>query len=284
MRTVHSIAELRVQIAAWRRAGERIALVPTMGNLHAGHLRLVRHAQQLAPRVVASVFVNPLQFGPNEDFERYPRTLARDAEVLEAAGCDLLFAPSAAEMYPRGREGLTMLKAPAEAEVLCGQYRPGHFDGVLTVVNLLFNQAQPDVAVFGQKDYQQLFLIRRMAADLHQPLDVVGVHTEREVDGLAMSSRNQYLSADERRLAPAVYRALSAIGEALRDGRRDYAALCAEQAKALESMGFRPQYLEVRRPDLGVPGRDEDAFVVFLAAYLGQTRLIDNVQINVAAV
>lgn len=284
MRTVHTVAELRAQIAAWRGAAERIGLVPTMGNLHAGHLRLIRHARMLAPRVVASVFVNPLQFGPNEDFERYPRTLARDAGLLQDAGCHLLFAPSAAEMYPQGRDDLTTLKAPSQGSLLCGQYRPGHFDGVVTVVNILFNQVQPDVAVFGQKDYQQLFLIRRMAADLHQDLDIVGVHTEREPDGLALSSRNQYLSADERRLAPAVHRALNAIGDALRAGRRDYAALCAEQAKALELMGFRPQYLEVRRPDLGVPDSNARAFVVFIAAYLGQTRLIDNIQIDMTAV
>ncbi len=284
MRTVHSVAELREQIAVWRKQGDGVALVPTMGNLHAGHLRLIQHARQQASRTVASVFVNPLQFGPNEDFERYPRTLAQDAKHLAAAGCDLLFAPSADEMYPRGQSDLTLLKAPSQGSVLCGQYRPGHFDGVVTVVNILFNQVQPDVAVFGQKDFQQLFLIQRMAEDLHQAVRVVGVLTEREPDGLAMSSRNQYLSAEQRARAPALHRALNAVAASLRAGRRDYMQLCAEQVKVLESEGFRPQYLEVRTPQLQVPGPTDSAFVIFGAAYLGTTRLIDNLQMDGAVV
>lgn len=284
MKTLHTVAELRAQLREWRAAGQRIALVPTMGNLHAGHLQLVAHARQRAQRVVATVFVNPLQFGPTEDFYRYPRTLARDASALQAAGCDLLFAPSVAEMYPSGREGLVTLKAPPEAEWLCGHFRPGHFDGVLTVVNILFNQVQPDVAVFGEKDYQQLYLIRRMVADLHLPIAIDGVPTQRETDGLALSSRNQYLSAEERARAGAIHCALEAVAQSLAGGRRDYAALCEEQHKILEKKGFRPQYLEVRRPDLSLPDAQDRAWVILVAAYLGTTRLIDNRSVAVQVV
>ncbi|HEX4894857.1 MAG TPA: pantoate--beta-alanine ligase [Solimonas sp.] len=284
MRLVHGITELRAQVAAWRQAGERVAFVPTMGNLHRGHLELVRQARQRAPRVVASVFVNPLQFGPNEDFDRYPRTLEQDRERLQAAGCDLLFAPSVKEMYPRGREGLTCVHVPGISDILCGQFRPGHFDGVATVVNLLFNLVQPDLALFGQKDYQQLFLIRRMATDLHLPVEVVGIATEREPDGLALSSRNQYLSADERRRAPAVHAALQAVASGLRAGRRDYPQLAAEQVAQLAEKGFRTQYLEIRRADLSEPVASDREYVILIASYLGATRLIDNLHIDMPIV
>jgi pantoate--beta-alanine ligase len=283
-RVVHTVAELRAAVAELRRGGRRIGFVPTMGNLHAGHLRLVEVARTRADAVVASVFVNPLQFGPTEDFERYPRTLAQDRAKLESAGCDLLFAPSAEEMYPRGRQDLTTVAVPELSGILCGRYRPGHFDGVTTVVNILFNQVQPDVALFGDKDYQQLFLIRRMVADLHLPVEIVGVPTEREADGLALSSRNQYLSAEERTRAAAIHRALEAVADGLHRGRRDYAALAGEQLKVLESQGFKPQYLEIRRPDLGPPDAQARAWVILVAAYLGSTRLIDNRSVAVQVV
>jgi pantoate--beta-alanine ligase len=280
MRTVHGIVELRERLVEWRAAGQRIAFVPTMGNLHRGHLELVRRGRGQADRVVASVFVNPLQFGPNEDFGRYPRTLPQDRAALEQAQCDLLFAPDAAEIYPRGMDGLTRISVPDLAGILCGQFRPGHFDGVATVVNLLLNLVQPDVALFGEKDYQQLLVIRRMVADLHLPVEVVGVATEREPDGLALSSRNQYLSADERQRAPEMHATLREVIDKLREGRRDFAALSYAGIKRLEAAGFQPQYLEIRAPDLQPPVAAAQAFVVLAAAYLGRTRLIDNLKVS----
>lgn len=276
MLTVHSVAELRTQIAAWKRAGERIGLVPTMGNLHAGHLELIARARQAASRVVASVFVNPLQFGPNEDFDRYPRTLPDDSAKLSAAGCDLLFAPSVAQMYPRGREGLSGLRVPALSEILEGRFRPGFFDGVATVVNILFNQVQPDLAVFGEKDWQQLQVIRRMVADLHLSVEIIGHPTARDADGLALSSRNQYLSPEERLLAPLLHRVLLEIDAALRAGRRDFQALQQLATQRLSAGGFEPQYLEIRAPDLSAPSSEAQQWVALSAAFLGRTRLIDS--------
>lgn len=281
LRTVHTVKELRAQVAQWRAAGARIGFVPTMGNLHAGHLELVERAQQHSDRVVASVFVNPLQFGPKEDFDRYPRTLPEDRAKLEQAGCDLLFAPSVEEMYPRGRTQLTTVSVPALGSVLEGEFRPGFFEGVATVVSILFHQVQPDVAVFGQKDYQQLLVVRRMAADLHMPVEVIGHPTRREPDGLAMSSRNQYLSAQERPVAAGLYRALNAVAQRLRSGERDFEALCAEAMRVLERQGFKPQYLTVRDPDLGPPREHGEAWVILAAAQLGRTRLIDNLEVRV---
>jgi pantoate--beta-alanine ligase len=282
LQTVHAIADMRARLAVWRRAGEKIAFVPTMGNLHRGHIELIRQAQACAPRVVASIFVNPLQFGPGEDFNRYPRTLKEDQARLTDAACDLLFAPTAAEVYPNGKEGLTKVSVPELSTILDGHFRPGHFDGVATVVNILFSLVQPDVALFGEKDYQQLLVIRRMAADLHMPLQIVGVQTQREPDGLALSSRNQYLAAEERARAGELYAVLTEIGAHLKTGRRDYAALQSAGVARLEKAGFKPQYLEIRRPELGLPGSAADAWVVLAAAYLGSTRLIDNLQITVS--
>ena len=281
MHTVHSIIELRAQLMAWRKAGDEIAFVPTMGNLHRGHLELVRRGRSVADRVVSSVFVNPLQFGPSEDFGRYPRTLEQDRASLEQAGADLLFAPNAQEIYPHGMEDLAKVSIPAISNILCGHFRPGHFDGVATVVSILFNLVQPDIALFGEKDYQQLLVIRRMAADLHMPIEIIGVATERETDGLALSSRNQYLSEAERRLAPEMYATLMEVADKLKAGRRDFPALCYTGIKRLEARQFRPQYLEVRALDLNPPQREGSGFVILAAAYLGKTRLIDNVTILV---
>ncbi|NGY03611.1 pantoate--beta-alanine ligase [Solimonas terrae] len=277
MKTVHTIAEVREQVAAWRKAGERVALTPTMGNLHRGHLRLVEAGHAQAQRVVTSVFVNPLQFGLNEDFDRYPRTLDADAEQLVQAGCDLLFAPSVAEMYPHGREGFTVISVPRYAHILEGEFRPGHFDGVATVVNLLLNIVRPDVALFGEKDYQQLLVIRQMAADLHLPVDILGVPTEREVNGLALSSRNQYLSAEERKRASVLHQVLVQLAAELRAGARDFDPLCERGLSVLRDSGFRPQYLVVRRPDLQRADIADNEFRILLAAFLGNTRLIDNI-------
>jgi len=209
METVTSIAGVRAHVRGWRARGERVAFVPTMGNLHAGHVSLIERAAQHGDRFVASIFVNPMQFGPNEDFAHYPRTPARDAEMLAAAGCDLMFMPDVAEIYPAGAGRATSVEVPELSTILCGEFRPGHFEGVATVVARLFNIVQPDVAVFGEKDFQQLTVIRRMTADLCLPIEIVGAPTVREPDGLAMSSRNQYLTEEERALAPRIFSALS---------------------------------------------------------------------------
>ncbi|MGH8378442.1 MAG: pantoate--beta-alanine ligase, partial [Gammaproteobacteria bacterium] len=244
MLTLHSTTELRDCINRWRYTGQRIALVPTMGNLHAGHMRLVEHARKHAKQIVVSVFVNPLQFGPSEDFKSYPRTLEEDKAKLIGATADLLFAPSVDEMYPGDQERITRIDVPGLSDILDGKFRPGHFQGVATVVAKLFNMAQPDVAVFGEKDYQQLALIRRMVADLSMPVEVIGVPTVREPDGLAMSSRNQYLTPAERALAPALYRTLQEVAQALIQGRRDFETLESEAASKL-SEGFRLDYVSI---------------------------------------
>ena len=276
---VERVSELRERVAAWRAAGERIAFVPTMGNLHAGHLCLVREARARADRVVASIFVNPLQFGPSEDLDAYPRTLDEDRRLLVEAGCDLLFAPRVSEVYPRGQEAQTRVDVPGLSDILCGASRPGHFVGVATVVCKLLNMAQPDVALFGEKDFQQLLVIRRMVEDLAMPVEIVGVPTVREPDGLAMSSRNGYLTAEERRLAPALRRVLIAAGDSLRAGE---SVARVEQA-ALESLaaaGLRPDYLSVRRAcDLASADPDDRDLIILAAAYLGRARLIDNLRV-----
>ncbi len=276
MQTVHTIERLRRMIADWRRAGLRTAFVPTMGNLHEGHLRLVDVARQHADRVVASVFVNPTQFGPNEDYARYPRTLEADRAGLEGRGCDLLFAPPVEEMYPDGGDSLTWVEVERLTDRLCGASRPGHFRGVTTVVSKLFNIVQPDVAVFGEKDFQQLVVIRQMVRDLFMPIEVVGVPTVREEDGLAMSSRNGYLSAEERAIAPGLQRCLQQAAASLRSGRP---VIEVEQAgmAALRSAGFDPEYFSVvRQADLEPPTAGDRELVILAAARLGKTRLIDN--------
>jgi len=281
MRTVRSVGELHAALAAWRAAREPVALVPTMGNLHAGHLALVRRARELAAHVVVSVFVNPLQFGPSEDYARYPRTLDADARLLEGEGVELLWAPAVEDVYPGGYPPATKVRlAGALAEQLEGAHRPGHFEGVATVVSILFNRVRPELAVFGEKDWQQLAVIRRMVTDLGWDVRIVGVPTCRAADGLALSSRNQYLSAEERARAPALHAALQAIATQLRAGRRDFDPLCAQQRARLEARGFRPQYLEVRSPDLAPPQANAREFVVLAAAYLGTTRLIDNLPVR----
>ena len=280
MQTVHGIVQLRAQVAAWKRAGERVALIPTMGNLHRGHLCLVEQARTLAPRTVASIFVNPTQFGPNEDFAGYPRTLADDGRQLETVGLDLLFAPEVAAIYPRPLADMTQVSVPELSQLLCGASRPIHFGGVATVVAKLFNLVQPDVAVFGEKDWQQLVIIRRMTADLDLPVEIIGVPTVREADGLAMSSRNGYLSAGERAIAPTLHAVLQAVAEQWRTGERDYVALENAAKARLAAAGFRPDYVEIRRADdLERPHSDTTALRSFAAAWLGRARLIDNLAV-----
>ena len=249
---IDRLEALRERVATWKRDGLRVGFVPTMGNLHAGHHSLVHLAREHVDRVVASVFVNPTQFGPNEDFARYPRTPQADVDGLAAAGCAVAWMPTVETMYPHGVEASVRVVVPGVTEVLEGAHRPGHFDGVATVVARLFNQVQPDVAVFGRKDYQQLAVIRYMVRDLAFPLEVVTGATQREDDGLAMSSRNQYLSPAERATAPILQQALQAMRAAL-DGGATRIQVEAEARTRLDRAGFDVDYVVVRRPDLGMP-------------------------------
>ncbi|WP_062385078.1 pantoate--beta-alanine ligase [Pseudomonas abietaniphila] len=280
MNTVKTVRELRAAVARARSEGKRIALVPTMGNLHSGHTALVTKAAQRADFVVASIFVNPLQFGPNEDLATYPRTLAADQEKLLQAGCHLLFTPTVEEMYPHGMADQTIVRVPVVSEGLCGGSRPGHFDGVSTVVSKLFNMVQPDIAIFGQKDFQQLAVVSALVRDLNMPIQIIGEPTVRAADGLALSSRNGYLTEAERAAAPALYRVIKQIGDALHNGEQNHAQLLADGKKALEAAGFRPDYLEIRQAVTLRPATPEDHDLVVLgAAFLGKTRLIDNLHL-----
>lgn len=274
---VEQIAELRAHVKAWRRAGETIAFVPTMGNLHAGHIALVERAQALGTKVVVSVFVNPTQFDRKEDLAAYPRTLEADCAQLAAAATDLLFTPTPALMYPSG--GLaSKVEVPVIGELLEGASRPGHFTGVSTVVCKLFNLVQPDIAVFGEKDFQQLMLIRQMVRDLDMDIQIVGLPTVRDADGLAKSSRNGYLTPEERAIASGLNQTLREVVDALHEGRQDYAFLQAQALKALESRGFRPDYVEIRRAiDLQPAKLTDTELVVLGSAWLGKARLIDNI-------
>ena len=281
MNTVKTVRELRAAVAHARKAGKRIGFVPTMGNLHSGHASLVSKAVQQADFVVASIFVNPLQFGAGEDLDKYPRTLAADQEKLLQAGCNLLFAPTVEEMYPGGMSGQTRVSVPQLSEGLCGASRPGHFEGVATVVSKLFNMVQPDMAVFGQKDYQQLAVIRAMVHDLNMPIQIIGEPTVRADDGLALSSRNGFLSEEQRAIAPVLYRSLSQIAAAIKNGDHDFARLRAEQVRQIEAAGLRLDYLEVRQGvHLRAATAEDRDIVILVAAFLGTTRLIDNLHLT----
>ncbi|SUD38781.1 pantoate--beta-alanine ligase [Ectopseudomonas mendocina] len=281
MNTVKTLRELRAAVAQARAEGKQIGFVPTMGNLHAGHVSLVQIAAQRADFVVASIFVNPLQFGAGEDLDKYPRTLAADQEKLLAAGCHLLFHPDVAEIYPHGMGDQARVSVPGVSEGLCGASRPGHFEGVATVVTKLFNMVQPDLAVFGEKDYQQLAVIRALVQDLNMPIQIIGAPTQRAEDGLALSSRNGYLSAEQRNAAPALYRGLQAIAEELLRGARDYARLIDGAQEQQRAAGFVPDYLEIRNAVTLCPAQVDDRHLVILtAAQLGGTRLIDNLVVE----
>ncbi|MES2869906.1 MAG: pantoate--beta-alanine ligase [Pseudomonadota bacterium] len=285
MNTVKTVRELRAAVARARNEGKQIALVPTMGNLHSGHAALVTTAAQQADFVVASIFVNPLQFGANEDLDTYPRTLAADQEKLLQAGCHLLFAPTVEEMYPHGMTGLTRVNAAQLSNELCGSRRPGHFDGVTTVVSKLFNMVQPNLAIFGQKDYQQLAVIRAMVHDLNMPIQIIGEPTVRSEDGLALSSRNSYLNEEQRAVAPVLYRHLSEMARTIESGERDYPQLVSQHLASIEAAGFRTDYLEVRHARTLLPASTTDRdLVILVAAFLGATRLIDNVHVNLDSV
>lgn len=277
MNTVKNLQQLRAAISRARSEGKRIAFVPTMGNLHAGHIALIQHATERADFVVASIFVNPLQFGANEDLDSYPRTLAADQSKLLEAGCNLLFTPDAQEMYPQGMAQQTIVSVPGVSAGLCGGSRPGHFDGVATIVCKLFNMVQPDIALFGEKDFQQLAVIRKMVADLNIPVHIFGVPIVRDHDGLALSSRNGYLSAQQRAVAPALQQGLQALKAQIKNGRRDYATLFEQFKTDLQAAGFRLDYVELRDAlSLQPATMDSTQLVLLAAAYLGSTRLIDN--------
>jgi len=276
MEIIRTIAEMR----AWRKTAGRVAYVPTMGNLHDGHLALVRAAHAQAPRVVVSIFVNRLQFGQGEDFGSYPRTLDADSKKLADAGVDVLFFPDEKELYPRVRQDFN-IEPPHIQDELCGAFRPGHFRGVATVVSKLFNIVAPDVACFGKKDYQQLHIIRAMVDDLNMPIEILGVDIGRAEDGLALSSRNAYLTAEERAEAPRLYRNLQRIQNSLEAGDNDYASLEHSAASDLEQHGWVVDYVEIRQGDtLEVAHAGEHHLVVLVAARLGRTRLIDNVDVR----
>jgi pantoate--beta-alanine ligase len=279
--TVTTIAAVREHVQAWRREGLRVAFVPTMGNLHAGHVSLIEAARRHGERFVASIFVNPMQFGPNEDWAHYPRTPREDERMLSGAGCSLMFMPDVTEIYPNGAERATRIEVPGLSRILEGEFRPGHFEGVSAVVAKLFHIVEPDVAVFGEKDFQQLTVIRRMVADLCMPVEIVGAPTVRDHDGLAMSSRNQYLTAAERALAPQIYVALEAAARRLRAGDVDFASIEHAGFHELETTGFRPDYFSVRKAqDLCTATPQARELVILTAARIGKARLIDNVQVT----
>ena len=281
METVSTLRDLRTVVGRWKRAGHTIALVPTMGNLHDGHISLLNHAREQADRTVVSIFVNPIQFGRGEDYEKYPSTLAEDKNKLEKYGLDLLFTPDLEALYPGGTGTDTRINVPELSNILCGEFRPGHFSGVATVVAKLLNNAQPDVALFGEKDYQQLLVIKRMARDLCLPVEIAGLPIVREADGLAMSSRNAYLAPDERRRAPEIYRTLKAAAEALRKGGKGLEEIEKSAMERLEQAGFRPEYVSIRRTeDLKLPAAQDTRLSILVAAWLGPARLIDNIKVR----
>lgn len=282
MIVVSDSESLRESLGDWRRSGEHIALVATMGNLHEGHLSLVTLAREHAERVVVSIFVNPTQFSEGEDFEQYPRTLGRDKRLLKKVKADLLFVPDVDTMYPFGLENATSVTVPVLTVDFCGAFRPGHFDGVTSIVSRLFSIVQPDVAIFGQKDFQQQLVIRRLVEDLRLPLQIVSAPTMREGDGLALSSRNQYLSEEQRGVAATLYSLLQGIGKDLQAGKRNFEELEKHAMDALSGAGFDPEYIGIRRAEnLESPDRDSDEIVVLAAARLGTARLIDNVIVSI---
>lgn len=281
MLIINTLPIMRREIRRWRQEGKRIALVPTMGNLHEGHMTLVDEAKARADVVVVSIFVNPMQFERPDDLARYPRTLQEDSEKLTRRGVDLVFAPAPADIYPKGLESQTFVEVPGISSILEGASRPGHFRGVSTIVSKLFNLVQPDIALFGEKDYQQLALIRKMVADMGYDIDIVGVPTVRAKDGLALSSRNGYLTADERKVAPSLSKVMNALAEQLRNGERHVDQLLEQASEQLRSHGFTPDELFIRDADSLQPLTVEsNKAVILMAAWLGKARLIDNQQVS----
>ncbi|MDP2484192.1 pantoate--beta-alanine ligase [Pseudoalteromonas marina] len=282
MQSITEIKSLRSQIKAWRQAGLSVSFVPTMGNLHRGHFSLVEKAKTLADKVVVSIFVNPMQFGANEDLDNYPRTLSEDKQGLAELGTDIVFTPSVSTIYPNGLGEQSFVDVPGVSLGYCGGSRPGHFKGVATVVTKLFNLVQPDYACFGEKDFQQLQVIKTMARDLSMPVEIIGVPTMREVSGLAMSSRNGYLSAEQKTTATALFKALGQCAEQLKQGNKDFTSLKAHAKQSLEQAGLKPDYFEIAQRDtLKSATLDDNHFVILAAAFLGSVRLIDNMQVDI---
>ena len=281
MQLISDIIELREIRRTWQSSAKVIAFVPTMGNLHQGHLNLVREAKKQADIVVVSIFINPMQFGPDEDLEAYPRTLQSDKRLLGDLGVDVLFMPKATDIYARGLEQQTFVEVPGLSYMICGASRPGHFRGVATIVCKLFNMVQPNLAFFGEKDFQQLQVIKAMITDLSMNLKVFGMETTRNDDGLAMSSRNQYLTNKERKLAPTLYENMQQLASEVQMGRRDFSKITQEYKLQLAKLGFNPDYLEIRNVEnLLQPGHEDQHLVLLAAVFLGKTRLIDNLQIR----
>lgn len=281
MLVISDIKVLRATVKAWRQEGHTVAFVPTMGNLHQGHLKLVDEARQRADKVIVSIFVNPMQFGANEDLAKYPRTLAEDCAGLTDHQADAVFTPTPELIYPKGLEVQTAVDVPFIGDNHCGASRPGHFRGVSTIVTKLFNLVQPDIALFGKKDYQQLAVIRALTIDLSFPIEIIGIDTERAADGLALSSRNGYLSAEQRATAPLIYQQLQWLAQQIRDqGASDFRALEQQVRETLSQAGFRPDYVNIcQRHNLELANDSKSPLVILLAAYLGTTRLIDNLEV-----
>ena len=280
---VADISALQNHVQHWKAQQQRLVLVPTMGNLHQGHLQLVQHGQTCGDKVIVSIFVNPMQFSPGTDFESYPRTLKEDAKKLEALGVDGLFAPATEDIYPLALEKTTQVVVPELSDILCGEHRPGHFVGVTTIVAKLFNIVQPDIAVFGEKDYQQLVIIKKMVDDLGYPVEIQSSATVREDDGLAMSSRNQYLSDQQRSIAPRLYQLLCAAKEQVHS-KMPFSDIEAGAMQSLTQAGFKPEYFSIRcanslAPASAEPSGNKKALVILAAAWLGKARLIDNISV-----
>ncbi|MEE8320947.1 MAG: pantoate--beta-alanine ligase [Gammaproteobacteria bacterium] len=279
MQQVTNVPDLRKQVRAWHTEGLKIALVPTMGNFHAGHLALVEKGKSEADRTIVSIFVNPIQFVEGEDYEDYPRTIKSDLDRLAELDTDLVFIPEVNELFPKGLQEHTRVTVPKLDSVYCGEFRPGHFTGVATIVAKLLNLVQPDIAIFGDKDYQQLLVIRRLVNDLAIPVEILGFPTDREQDGLAMSSRNHYLSKEERKLAPCLYETLKSMANSIMAGEYNYKMLEKKTVERLLQIGFRPEYVNVcNAEDLGKPGKT--GMVILAAAWLGKSRMIDNVAVR----
>ena len=265
---------------AFHKNDERIAFVPTMGNLHPGHMQLVEKAETLAPKTVVSIFVNPLQFGKNEDLDSYPRTMEHDQHLLELTSVDVLFAPTRNEIYPDENTSKEVIEFPGLSDVLCGASRPGHFSGVAVVVKHLFEMIKPDVAIFGEKDYQQVLVIKKLVEEYQLPVEIVTVPTQREIDGLAMSSRNGYLTEQQRQTAPLLYKVLCHAREQVKAGLVPFAEIEQQANGQLDKAGFKPDYFLIRHSDdLSEPNESETRLIVLTAAFLGETRLIDNILI-----
>ncbi|MBT3724311.1 MAG: pantoate--beta-alanine ligase [Gammaproteobacteria bacterium] len=279
MLQVHNNNELSAQIRDWKRQGHRIAFVPTMGNLHQGHLSLLRLGHEQADKLISSIFVNPMQFSPNEDLNNYPRTLEQDCKALMEHQCDLVYLPTEQDLYPNGLEHMTTVHVMDITQRFEGEFRPGHLTGVSTIVLKLFNLVQPDIAVFGKKDYQQLQMIKKMVKDLNLNIDIIGGETVRDESGIAMSSRNQYLTEDQQPIATKLQQQLSRVAEEIRKGNKSFSALTKEATDFLNQSGFEVDYFDICHQQTLKPANDKEPLVILAAAKLGRTRLIDNIEV-----